>query len=247
MQIKIILFDWGGTLVDVSRQDQALRQAAEQVGILLTDTDRPEPELIEQLVSLASAAEKKAAADPSLREVDLARFIGQWISSKFPDSNPKQLPLILDVIGNTWIGSLDAIPGAIETLEELRNRGYTLGLVSNCMFTPEHAMPELERLRMKPLLHFVVFSSAVGYRKPSPRIYQAALKEAFPLGRPEDLSRVLFVGDSPAFDVIVPAQMGMKTVLVNRPPGFWPAADYAKANPDLRIDAVAELPDLLLG
>ena len=37
----------------------------------------------------------------------------------------------------------------------------------------------------------------------------------------------------------------MKTALINRAPGIWPAADYARARPDLRIDAVAELPALL--
>jgi FMN phosphatase YigB (HAD superfamily) len=94
-------------------------------------------------------------------------------------------------------------------------------------------------------MHFTVFSSEVGYRKPSDRIFEAAFEKLYPDGQQRDLSRVVFVGDAPRLDVQAAAALGMRTALVNRPAGSWPAEDYAQARPDWRINRVAELPELL--
>ena len=39
--------------------------------------------------------------------------------------------------------------------------------------------------------------------------------------------------------------MGMRTALVTDHSGLWPTEDFVSVEPDLRIDSVAELPDLL--
>ena len=61
--------------------------------------------------------------------------------------------------------------GALETLTELRSRGYPIALVSMC------AADTPERWRALPLAPFVevtVFSCETGLRKPDPAIYLAA-------------------------------------------------------------------------
>lgn len=244
MDIDVILFDWGGTLAHVARQEELFRRGATQAGLVAsggTATDG-----VRELIALVQRAEEEAARDPELREADLVKLVGGWAARRLGGApRPERVAEALETMGRAWIGALDPFPGAVEAVRTLRERGYRMGLVSNCMVPPSFAGQELERHGFRAYLDFAIFSSGVGYRKPSPVIYEAALAEAYPDGRPEDLSRVLFVGDSPAFDVMAPAAMGMKTALVRSEPGAWPAEDYARAKPDLTLDAVAELPGWL--
>jgi putative hydrolase of the HAD superfamily len=143
-----------------------------------------------------------------------------------------------------WRGSLQPFPGVAETLAELKRRGLRLGVVSNVIIPGRYCDMELEAEGYARFMDFKVYSSEVGYRKPSPKIYEHAIREAF--GEAEvDLSRAMFVGDSPVFDVAEPARLGMKTALVTCYRGIWPSDHYEQSQPDYRIDSVNELPDLL--
>jgi FMN phosphatase YigB (HAD superfamily) len=147
----------------------------------------------------------------------------------------------IDAFGACWIGCLEPCPGALEAVKELRERGYRMGLASNCWTPAAYAMPELERQGFAQLLHGVTLSCDVGRRKPAEAFYEAALRAVGVSMRDGDLSRVLFVGDAPIFDVAAPAALGMKTALVRTPPGTWPAEHYERIAPAVRVDAIAEL------
>ena len=243
MEVELILFDWGGTLVGVDRQAEALHRGALEVARILA---APDPgDCIDELIRGILCAEQEAAANPTHREADLRAVLTGLVSSWGGPVAGDRLAAAGDAMGRAWMGSLDLVSGVPETVRCLRDRGYRSGLVSNCCIPPEYCRRELRRQGLSDLMKPAVFSSEVGYRKPSRIIYEEALRQAYPAGRPTDLSRVLFVGDSPVCDVIAPAAMGMKTALVNRPPGIWPDADYAHAQPDLRIDTVTQLPALL--
>lgn len=97
-------------------------------------------------------------------------------------------------------------PGAIDMLSELRRRGYQLGLISDCSHEIPAVWPETA---FAPLFHAVVFSCAVGMRKPDPRVYHLAAER---LGvRPE---RCLFVGDGGSQELSGAQQVGMHPVLI---------------------------------
>lgn len=243
MDIELILFDWGGTLAQVVRQDELLRRGAEAA--VRTACAPPAEDAATWLISRVEVLEREAAAHPELREADFAEVLSDWAQAFDGRVNRDCLGAALDAIGREWIGSLEPLPGAREAVQTLRRRGLRMGLVSNCMLPAAWCRQELARQGFAQLLDFAVFSSEVGYRKPSPKIYNAALRQAFAGDIPKELSRVLFVGDSPVFDVAVPASMGMKTALVTCYRGIWPKEHYERANPDLRIDAVAELPERL--
>ena len=244
MDIELILFDWGGTLADVTRQKQMILEGGRQVGqLLLGKSDG----VANQLAFQAMAAEMKAAADPAHREVDLVQFLTEWTCSMGGTATAEQLQAAADLIGQTWVGSLDPLPGAVEAVATLRCRGYRIGVVSNCWILPKHCRLELDRQGIGPQVEFAVYSSELGMRKPSPVVYEEALRRAYKGTIPADCSRILFVGDSPTCDVIGPAKMGMKTALVTCKTGLWAPADYEKAQPDFRINAVSELPALLAG
>jgi putative hydrolase of the HAD superfamily len=243
MSFDLILFDWGSTLAAVIGQDDRLREAANQIAALLAGPAHPPA--AQALADLLLAADKQAAADPELRETDLPAYLSQWARLLGLEVDAQRLEHACDLIGRMWQGSLQPFPGAKETLCTLRDRGYRLGLVSNVMFPPTYCWQELARMGFLEYFQIAVFSSGVGFRKPSPHIYNAALQAAFPGGPPADLGRVLFVGDSPTFDVVAPARMGMKTAMVRCDKNLWTDADYALAQPDFRIDAVSELLALL--
>ena len=243
--VEVIIFDWGGTLSDVSRQAEALQRGSQEVCRLLAGTT--DPDLAHALALEALAAERRAEEDPEHREVDLTLFLTAWAGHKGYAIDAGRLDAAIEAIGRCWVGALTPMPGAVEAVTELRDRGFRLGLVSNVWLPPKFCRQELQREGFGQLLDFAVFSSEVGFRKPSPAIYEAALQAAFPDGRPADLSRALFVGDSPSCDVIAPARLGMKTVLVDSVRGLWGETDYAAACPDFRVRSVADLPAALGG
>jgi putative hydrolase of the HAD superfamily len=88
-------------------------------------------------------------------------------------------------------GALVPRPGAVEVLDELRRRGYRLGLISVC----SEEVPQLwGATELASRIDEPVFSCSEGVAKPDPRIYRIA---AGRLGvEPEDC---LFVDDQPDF------------------------------------------------
>jgi putative hydrolase of the HAD superfamily len=98
-------------------------------------------------------------------------------------------PLEPDGFVDAFIASLvfEPVPGAEETLRELRQRGLRLAVVANwdCAL-PEH----LERLGLDQLVDTVVTSARAGVAKPDPAIFELALAE---LG--VTAGRALHVGD----------------------------------------------------
>lgn len=243
MYIEVILFDWGGTLVEVTRQAEALRKGILTAGVIQDDATGSTT--ADRLLRAFHEADTRAGRCPPWAEYDMGPVVADWLAAMNHNTGADRLAAICKALGEAWVGSLDPFPGALDTVEHLKSSGYRLGLVSNCSIPPNYCRQELDRQGFGRFLDFAVFSSGVGFRKPSPTIYQEAIRQAFPDGQTDDLSKVLFVGDSPAYDVTAPAAMGMKTALVRCRQGLWPTADYAIAKPDLRIDAVAELPDLL--
>lgn len=107
---------------------------------------------------------------------------------------------------------------ALPALEELRERGYRLGIVSNFEAWLEGLVTSLE---IMPFLNALVVSGIEGVEKPDPKIFEIALER---IGtRPE---RTVYVGDSPEFDVEPARSLGMHALLIDRrgrhDPGRWP-------------------------
>lgn len=128
-------------------------------------------------------------------------------------------------------------PEAREVLEELRNKGLRLGLVSNTFLPPETLDRHLEREGLLEYLPMRVYSSATRYRKPDRRIFEAARQQ---IG--VHAEAILFVGDSPGPDVRGANRAGMVSVLKD-PTGRY---DGRRVRPAYRIRRLRELPALVL-
>jgi putative hydrolase of the HAD superfamily len=99
-------------------------------------------------------------------------------------------------------------PGALETLAELRRRGYLLGLITVCSEEVEELWEETP---FAGLFDATVFSCSAGVRKPDPRIYRLALDEL-----EVDPGEAIFVGDGANDELAGAERVGMRAVLIHR-------------------------------
>jgi putative hydrolase of the HAD superfamily len=100
------------------------------------------------------------------------------------------------------------VPGAVETLAELRARGLRIGLITVCSDDVPALWPET---RFQGLFDAEVFSCSVGLRKPDPRIYLLACEQ---LG--VEPREAMFVGDGSNDELAGAERMGMTAVLLER-------------------------------
>ncbi len=69
------------------------------------------------------------------------------------------------------------LPGAIEFLALLKEKGIKLGLVSNTQIPPAQRRESLRRLGLLPYFDAVVLSSGFFHRKPKPAIFEETLRQ----------------------------------------------------------------------
>ena len=122
-------------------------------------------------------------------------------------------------------------PEALALLRELKQRGFTVGAISDW----ETTLPELlEQLGIAPYLDALAVSAIVGVTKPHPRLFQDALRQA---NAPPETS--LHIGDWYELDVCGARAAGMQELLFDWP-GRRPHADC------LRVTTFAALTETLL-
>jgi putative hydrolase of the HAD superfamily len=128
--------------------------------------------------------------------------------------------------------------GAKKTLEKL-SMNYQLGIVSNYTYAPL-IYAGLRRLKVNDFFDVVVVSEEVGFRKPSPKIFQEALRR-LSLKSEE----VLYVGDTPLEDIEGAERVGLKTVFI--PSQFNSLEDMQKASlqPDYVIERLGDILEIL--
>lgn len=137
-----------------------------------------------------------------------------------------------------YIGTVEPV-GCLPSLLEGLKGSFRIGVVTNFTYAP--AMRRiLSRIKVLSLLDVVVISQEVGWRKPHPKIFDAALK-----GLNVQAEEALFVGDDPYDDVTGAGRVGMKTVLVAKPGNVNKVSPNVEAKPDFSLDSICSLKDLL--
>jgi len=97
---------------------------------------------------------------------------------------------------------------AVLTLTQLKTLGYKIGLISNCSVEVPPLWPDLP---FAPLVDAPIFSCAVGFKKPDPRIYQLACQQVRVMPQ-----NAIFVDDVITY-VRGASQVGMQGVLIRLP------------------------------
>jgi HAD superfamily hydrolase (TIGR01549 family) len=120
-----------------------------------------------------------------------------------------------------------AFDDSLPALGTLKQRGLIIGLISNVAQDMESTY---EKLGLQPYLDFKVTSAEVGFDKPRPEIFQAALKKA--AVNPDE---ALYVGDQYQIDIVGARGVGIKALLIDRNDYFTDITDCP------RISSLAEI------
>lgn len=123
------------------------------------------------------------------------------------------------------------IPGAKETLLELKERGYCVVLVADGLkesFDRIYAGHHLE-----DIFDGRAISEIVGEEKPSPQMFAAAMKL---LGlRDEDKKRILMVGNNIKRDIVGANRFGIHSVLLTWSPRYDMIPECGEEMPEYQI------------
>lgn len=251
--IAAITFDFGNTLVPVSRE--ALHAVVERTADAICGRW---PDLGREAFLAAWAEERDRQFReevPQFREVDLAerlvrvfaRLRGMpcppadepWDQARAAAwSEPADVEWGVDQYSRAFVVGLPASPAVGPMLERLAS-GRALAIVSNWPLAAT-----IDRYAAAhgwlPSLRAIVVSQRVGTIKPQPAIFAAARTA---LGEPHPGS-ILHVGDDWAADVLGARAAGWRTAWVRSRPETTPLPTSerdASADPDLEIDTVFDL------
>ena len=130
--------------------------------------------------------------------------------------------------------------GTLETIHELKARGYKLGIIANTVTETE--IPDwMCRDGVADCFKTVILSSKVRLRKPDPAIYQLAARCIG--SAPENCA---YVGDNPVRDVEGAVNAGYGAMVLFEDAGTADREGKAPTvQPDYRIRSIPELLDLL--
>jgi putative hydrolase of the HAD superfamily len=122
------------------------------------------------------------------------------------------------------------IDGGPETVEELRRRGYRIGVVSNA---EGRVAQDLDAAGYKGMLETVVDSHVVGVEKPDPGIFEIAM-ERMGINR----HHTVYLGDVPSVDIKGARAAGLTPILLDR-------HDLYADTDAPRLSSIRQLPDYL--
>jgi putative hydrolase of the HAD superfamily len=145
-------------------------------------------------------------------------------------------PQIATFIGDRHFALRDEtiapLPGAIETLESLRKRGVTLGLITNGGSDGQRT--KIERFSLATHFDYVGIEGEVGVGKPHPGAYERALRQL-----EADARDAWMVGDNLEWDVEGAQAVGILGIWLDRRGQGIPADSSAR--PDRIIGSIREL------
>jgi putative hydrolase of the HAD superfamily len=241
MEIRALLFDVNSTLIDIEtdeRMDEIYRAIARFLsyqGIFLHRGELCELYFQVMKEQFRGSLEKYPEFNVvAVWQEILARNATAHTRSLSPQKL-QQLPLLIaEMQRGISRKRLLPFPQVEEVLRRLKER-YRLAVVTDAQSA--YALPELRAVGLHEYFDPIVISGDYGYRKPDPRLFQAALDR---LQVTPD--QAIFVGDDRYRDVFGARQLGMKTVwLCNQRVGSHPG----DAEPDYIIYGFGELENAL--
>ena len=239
MAFKAVLFDVGDTLwhsADAPPAAEFRRIAAERALMYLKGEGITcaEPERIARLAwdALEGAMQRARATDR--REPDYAEVARVTLEAAGLSLTHAQAGALMEAIYVSGEdGGKAAYPGARATLDALRERGFLLGIVTNRGFGGQRFRDDLRAAGLDAGWDCCVVSVEVGYLKPHPAIFEAALAELSLQPR-----EALMVGNSLLEDVAGAQAMGMRAAWKRSAP------DAEGVVPDFTFGDVPELLEL---
>lgn len=202
--ITTLLFDWDGTLIDSA-----------QLGLVAFER---------------SFADLGVTFDhETYRKVYSPNWYSVYTALGLPEEKWQQAD-------DLWISHYgeqlaQPIPGAVDTIEELKRRGYRLGVVSSG--TECRVVREIGELGLESFFETIICNEQMVEKKPHPEGLETALRL---LGASVETTG--YVGDSPE-DIEMGRRAGLLTVGVRSDyPTSWKLKSH---NPDIFLESLSEL------
>jgi putative hydrolase of the HAD superfamily len=237
MDIRALIFDINGTLIDIET-DERMEQAYRAIAHFLTyqGITLHRWEVLNLYFQIMKEQfERSREMFPEFDVVAVWREVLERQGSEFTRSLPpgklQQLPLFLaELQRGISRKRLSLFPQVLEVLNRLKEH-YLLAVVSDAQSA--YALPELRAVGLHEYFNPVVISGDYGYRKPDARLFRTALD-----GLQVTPGQAIFIGNDGYRDIFGARQLGIKTIL------FRHTQDMIRPNeaePDYIIREFAEL------
>jgi putative hydrolase of the HAD superfamily len=228
--IKTVFFDLYQTLVHYQPSQEELESAAlKNLGIIVTADVLRRPilvanEFIYQQIAIRPLSRRT-------REETMALYSEyQRIVLKEAGLTGDE-KIVLRLLGMMQQAKMDLIlfDDVMPTLDDLKKRNLSLGLISNI---EQNTDATLDKLGLAPKLDIVVTSQDAGFTKPQPEIFQYALEKVGVLA-----TEAVYVGDQYQVDIVGAKGAGMRGILLDREDYYREKLDCPKIKSLKDLDA----------
>lgn len=228
--MDVVLLDFFGTLVDYS--PSRVEQGYERSHQLLVrwGLELGYAEFLTRWSDIAAGFD--AASDLEDQEFSMHELGAAFLTEVFGHSPAgHEVDQLVTTYLDEWNTGVTPIAGVADALAHLAH-DHRLAVVTNThhpSLVPEH----LDAMGVSPHLEVVITSVEVGWRKPHPAIYRAALE-----AMQADPATSTFVGDTRIPDYDGPREMGMHALLID------PGRNHDVPE-EHRLNSVRDLPERL--
>jgi putative hydrolase of the HAD superfamily len=236
MNIKAIVFDINGTLIDI-QTDEGNDEIYRSISHFLTYQGIRVHRWEVRAEYYQLMDEQRKASKEAFPEFDAVNLWREYLRRR-PEAcqslNAEKLKWMPQFLAEMYRGislnRLQLYPEVKNVLDELFI-SYKLAALTDAQSA--WALPEMKAVHIAGYFHPIIVSGDLGYRKPDIRIFRAVLDE---LNMPPE--NVLFVGNDMYCDIYGASQAGMKTVFFSSNQG---RKKISGKEPDYIIYQFAEL------
>jgi putative hydrolase of the HAD superfamily len=231
--IEAIFFDMNGTLRVRESHEPTRHASVERMRDLLKLTN-PSDSYWEEMEHRYKAYSRWA--QENLLQLPEKEIWTHWL---LPGAPPEQIEPVAPELTLAWSkrkGRTVPRLGAGETLLELKNRGYRLGVISNSMSSLDIPC-SIDAFGWSDLFEVVILSSAVKCRKPAPEIFWEATSKLN-----IEAGNCTYLGNRISRDVVGCKRAGFSLAIIIEPAGM-PRKDEQDQiiQPDAVIHSLDEL------
>jgi putative hydrolase of the HAD superfamily len=192
--IRAVIFDFFGTLVD-----DFVAATGQMTPDLATAVNAPHEQFIELWRKTTNLR-----IDGTFQSIEAA--VEHVCAAIGVQPNTEQLAKAVEIRLNQIRRALKPKPDAVATLQTVKERGYKIGLLSNCSIEIPILWPESP---FAQLVDSAVFSSREHLKKPDPHIFDLACKRL-----DETPRQCLYIADGENHELTVAQSIGLHPVLI---------------------------------
>lgn len=207
MFCKAVIFDYIGTLVNCKGYRMDVSRKTLYNALVAQGFDVPEDKFM-AAYDLAHLKYRKIRYE-QFKEVTNAVWVSEALNHFYDKVAPddSRVKEALNIFFQEFINTFELRSGAKKLLDETAAKAKVC-LISNFTYAPViHS--SLRKIGIDQYFNLIVISDDIGWRKPSPTIFQYALNRL-----QVNAHEAVFVGDSPIEDIEGAKNSGLKTMFV---------------------------------